>query len=352
MPGTADQIIAQLDAERRTVAFDAYDIIVRQLMAMISSSEIDIAPDYQRQFVWGEERESELIESILLGIPVPSLYMAVNAADGVWEVVDGVQRLSTILHFYGDAEHLRRVDRPQPLRLTGLEKLSHLNGITYADLPGVVRTGFQNRSLRVTTLNDRSDVNVRFDLFERLNTGGVGLHAQEIRNIVYRGSFKQTIRQLSTDGTFRSVLKLSRGSRDLDTSAEYEEAVLRFFALLNNYQGFQHLVKAFLNDYMAEHANQPPAPDQLALFNETFGFIAAELPRGITRGREQTPINLYEAIAVGTALAIRARGVNGLQRGVLSGLLLEEPLKRLTGAGSNSRAMVAGRIEYVLNRLI
>lgn len=95
MPGTPEQIVSQLETERRTVGYDAYDIIVRQLIDMVASAEINISPDYQRQFVWKEDRESELIESLLLGIPVPSLFMAVNAADGKWEVVDGVQRLST-----------------------------------------------------------------------------------------------------------------------------------------------------------------------------------------------------------------------------------------------------------------
>jgi Protein of unknown function DUF262 len=125
MPGSPEQILAQLETERRTVA---YDIIVRQLIDMVGSGEIDIAPEYQRQFVWREPRESELVESILLGIPVPSLYMAVNAADGSWEVVDGVQRLSTILHFRGEPAHLAKSGRAEPLRLTELTKLSHFSG--------------------------------------------------------------------------------------------------------------------------------------------------------------------------------------------------------------------------------
>jgi hypothetical protein len=239
MPGAPEQIISELEIERRTVAYDSYDIIVRQLVDMIGSKEIDIAPDYQRQFVWTEDRESELIESLLLGIPIPSLYMAVNAKDGTWEVVDGVQRLSTVLHFHGEQANLARIGRSEPLRLQGLAKLSQANGATFSELPSAVRTGFLNRAMRVTTLNDRSDYNVRFDLFERLNTGGVTLHSQEIRNIVYRGEFRNVLRDLSANADLHSILKLPRvATGDTTASAAYEEAVLRFFAYFEKVSRF------------------------------------------------------------------------------------------------------------------
>ena len=86
--------IDQLDQQKRTVSYDMYDMSVRQLIDMVETGVIDIAPDYQRHFVWDDDRESELIESVFLGIPVPSIYMATNS-DASWEVVDGVQRLLT-----------------------------------------------------------------------------------------------------------------------------------------------------------------------------------------------------------------------------------------------------------------
>ncbi|MGY3485700.1 hypothetical protein ACVW1C_003583 [Bradyrhizobium sp. USDA 4011] len=275
--------------------------------------------------------------------------MAVNAADGSWEVVDGVQRLSTILHFHGNPGNLQKIGRSEPLRLTGLDKLSNLNGLTFADLPAPVRTGFLNRPMRVTTLNDRSDFNVRFDLFERLNTGGVGLHQQEIRNIVYRGEFKNLLRQLSQNADLRAVLKLSRGSRDAQMSAEYEEAVLRFFAFVEGYEDFDHSVRDFLNRYMLDYAANGPSQDLIDLFANTLAFVRQELPRGIIRGRDSTPINLYEAVVVGTALALQ----QGKPRaGVLPQLLNDSNLKGYTSQGTNSRAMVRRRIEYVRDALI
>src|ERR1700733_1447123 len=124
-----ESLITQLDAKKRSVSYDAYDITIRQLVDMAANGEIDIAPDYQRHFVWKEDRESQLVESIYLGIPVPSLFMATNK-DGSWEVVDGVQRLSTILHFCGDKKLLAMIGRKEPLELGGLETLEDFNKFT------------------------------------------------------------------------------------------------------------------------------------------------------------------------------------------------------------------------------
>ena len=88
----------QLDSNRRSVSFDSYDLAARQLIEMLIENMIDIAPEYQRHFKWNAERQSQLIESLLLGIPVPSLFMATNK-DSTWEVVDGLQRLTTLINF-------------------------------------------------------------------------------------------------------------------------------------------------------------------------------------------------------------------------------------------------------------
>ena len=124
----------QLSREKRAVSSDAYDISVRQIIDMVSSDEINISPEYQRHFVWDEQRESELIESVFLGLPIPSLFMATNL-DGSWEVVDGVQRISTALHFVGDDKSLEVIKKKIPLKLVGLKKPSSFNGFLFSDLP-------------------------------------------------------------------------------------------------------------------------------------------------------------------------------------------------------------------------
>ncbi len=168
--------VSEIRDQRRSVGFDSYDITVKQLVDMVSEKQIHISPEYQRRFVWDEVRQSQLIESIFLGIPIPSLFMATNE-DSTWEVIDGLQRLTTMMNFVTDGESI--------LRLKGMEKLPSLNGGTFEDLPSNLKLSFVTRPIRITVLNDRSDYQVRFDLFERLNTGGISLHEQEIRNCVF-----------------------------------------------------------------------------------------------------------------------------------------------------------------------
>src|ERR1019366_7186796 len=93
-------VLEQLDQQRRRVDFDTYDILVQQLIAMVESGAIDVAPVYQRQFRWDNSKRARLVESVFLGVPVPSLFMATNR-DATWELVDGVQRLSTLTQYAG-----------------------------------------------------------------------------------------------------------------------------------------------------------------------------------------------------------------------------------------------------------
>jgi len=188
----------QLNEQRRTVDFDTFDIHLQQLLAMLGEGQIWVAPTYQRKFRWDPKRCSQLIESVLLGIPVPSIFMATNP-DNTWEVVDGLQRLSAIVKFAGD-DNLRKkiiVGNTDALVLTDLQKLTRFQGCKFTDLPSNIQIHFKTRPLKVITLNDKSDSIVRYDLFERLNTGGVALSAQEIRDCVYGGNFAQKLEELA-----------------------------------------------------------------------------------------------------------------------------------------------------------
>ncbi|MBZ4374610.1 DUF262 domain-containing protein [Corallococcus sp. AS-1-6] len=338
------QLQEQIQKERRLVSFDSYDISVRQLVEMFETDNIKIPPEYQRQFLWDVNRQSQLIESLFLGIPVPSLFMATNN-DSTWEIVDGVQRLGTVAHFVGTPSLLTKINRSEPLRITELEKIPAMQGMFYQDLPSTLQLMFGTRPLRVTVLNDKSDSNVRFDLFERLNTGGIILSAQEIRNCVYRGIFNDSIKTLSTTNDFVSVTNLQPADEKNGTR---EELVLRFFAYLNAYQDFEHSVKGFLNDYMKKNINNAPSNLDIQLFKKTFQYLRKELPNGIARGnRRVTPINLYEAISVGVALCIKS----GKAPRKVARLLNDPKLQKLTTGATNSRKMVAGRIEFVRDAL-
>src|ERR1700733_2272164 len=206
-PISPENISLQLEKERRTVSFDTYDLAVRQILDMLATKDINIAPEYQRKFVWEGRRQSEFIESVFLGIPIPSLFMATNK-DSTWDVVDGVQRLSSLVHFAGNSGQRKAIlGLEAALQLGGVEKLTTFNGKSFADLPKSIQLAFATRSIRVTVLNDKSDLSVRFDLFERLNSGGVVLQPQEIRNCIYQGKFNDQLKQLSEDPDFQQVVR-------------------------------------------------------------------------------------------------------------------------------------------------
>ena len=344
-----ESFITQLHTQRRQVDFDTYDVLVEQLVSMVESQSINIAPAYQRKFRWDNARRSELIESVFLGVPVPSLFMATNL-DGTWEVVDGVQRISTIVQFAGTKEAREQLNLADPLKIDKLRKLSDLNGLLFERLPESIKLQFRHRPIKVITLSDKSDRVVRFDLFERLNSGGIALTNQEIRSCIFRGEFNQFLEELAKENhDFRGSVRLNKRQENDGTR---EECALRFFSFLNRYRNFEHSVVDFLNDYMRSASSSFNYRRQRSLFVRTFRQLIQVLPNGIVRGRRRTttPINLFEAVAVGAALALKERPQ--IDRTNIHGWIGSPDLKRLTTGATNSRDMVVGRIEFCRDRFL
>ena len=338
-------IQSQLDANRRSVSFDSYDVTVRQLYDMISEDIIDVTPEYQRHFVWNQERQSQLIESILLGIPVPSLFMATNK-DSTWEVIDGLQRITTLVNFIGSIDIIEKISEDcKPLTLKGLEKLDTLNGLKYGEIPKSIQLMFMTRPIRITVLNDRSDFNLRFDLFERLNTGGVILHPQEIRNCVYLGPFNDFIKECSALPAFKNSIKIGANA---EKSGNIEELALKFFAYYENRDSFVHGVKGFLNYYMAQKTEKFKNKKTL---KSTFTLLEAILPDGIVRSNRKntTPLILFEAIAIGVADALDAKKAINPRK--LKSLLDDKTLGALTTGATNSKKKLLQRIQYVKDHI-
>lgn len=331
-------VAQQLDEQRRKVDFDTYDITVEQLISMTERRAIDIAPTYQRQFRWDARRRSQLIESIFLGIPVPSLFMASNP-DGTWELVDGVQRLSTLVAFAGESTARKKLALDK-LRLSDLEKLTEFNGKTLADLPDSLQLQFRLRPIKVVTLSDKSDSVVRFDLFERLNTGGIALTDQEIRSCIFRGPFAEFLEKLATFTPFRNVVRLPDKR---ETDGTREEYVLRFFAFLNEHESFEHSVVGFLNDFMKRASQSFDYRDGERVFKDTFTQLARLLPSGLTRRQKTTPVNLYEAVAVGAGLIVQKK--KKLKKASMAWVKSAD-LQALTTGATNNRQKVIDRIQY------
>ncbi len=231
---------------RRIVA-QPYDFSVQDLVDKIQAGDIDLKPDYQRNYVWGandeiENKRSRLIESLLLNIPIPVIYFAEQAETLKYEVIDGQQRLRTFYEFLNDQ-----------FELDNLEIRDDVNGKHYSDLNQRDRDEIRKRSIRAIVILNESDDEIKYEVFERLNLGSVQLTAQEIRNNTLRGPFNDLLKELANSEVFRSLVNL-RLKSDQNNMA-YEELVLRFFAY--HYNGLKRLepLNYFLTRYMKENRN-------------------------------------------------------------------------------------------------
>ena len=303
---TTTTIQAQLDAQRRKVDVDNLTMTVRELLNMVERSEIRRAPTYQRKFIWNEEEESRLIESVLLGLPIPNLFFATNV-DGSWEVVDGLQRISTLIHFAPPSEAaLEEIGKNGPLELRGLTKLDAFNGRTYQDLPTPLQLVFTKRGLGITALSDKSDPEARFDTFERLNRGAVALTPQEVRACIYRGPFNDLLRELAYSQPFLSMVKLQRRNQE---NATREELVLKFFAYYEARNEFEGAVHNFLNKYMNRHRDASDLESKRALFKTVANAVSGVIKgRFVRTGTAVTPQNELEAVLVGAADVLDSHG--------------------------------------------
>lgn len=329
----------ELDEQRRKVDVDNYTITVRELLSMAERSELHRAPEYQRKFRWDEEAESRLIESLLLGLPVPNLFFATNP-DGTWEVVDGLQRISTLIHYASEsAEQLNEIGKKNSLKLSGLKKLTQLNGLTFEDLPSPVKLTFTKRGLGVTALSDKSDSQARFDTFERLNSGAVALSAQEVRACIYDGALNHMLRRLAANVEFRDLVKLQ--SRDQD-NATHEELVLKFFAYLEGRDDFAGAVREFLNSFMEKNRDASTLDGLDALFERVVRELHSLLGGPFLRvNTNVTPQNELEAVMVGAAEVLREHERLGNPP---NGWLDDGSLVRASTGATNTRAKLRDRI--------
>lgn len=339
------ELYDQLLEQRKKVDFNTYDFSVKELISLVAVDKVlDIAPDYQRQFRWDDERQSSLVESIFLGLPIPTLFMATNGNEGSWELIDGVQRISTIIHFAGTVEQQSIIGKKTPLTLVGLKKIKAFNGLTFEDLPIQVQLAFKMATIKVTSLTDKSDKSVRFDLFERLNRGGITLSDQEIRSCVYRGEFNEFLKQLAQNHDFLSCIKLTKLQQSDGTK---EEMILRYFAYLNDSDCFEHSVVQFLNSYMEKADKRFNFEKEEELFNVVFSTLHSAFPNRIVK-HGVTPQNLFEAISVGAALAYRNKGKINITDA--ESLLKDKELAKYTTGATNSRSKVKARIRYCQER--
>jgi len=240
---TDESQIDFLKKKQRELITSTIDYNLESLSQFIDKRTIDLAPKYQRRFRWDEKRKSKLIESFLLNVPIPPIYL--NEDDfGQYSVIDGKQRLSSISEFLLGK-----------LTLSNLEIFKDLNGLNFFDLPREFQNSLKIRAtIRAIIILRQSDKDIKYEVFQRLNTGGVQLNAQEIRNSAFPGDLNDRIIALSEGESFHKMLGIkSKTKSRLYQEMKDVELVLRFFALKGNWRDYAGGLKKILDAYMDDN---------------------------------------------------------------------------------------------------
>lgn len=224
----------QIERNRRNIRSDGYNMSIGEVTNLYQDKEIIIRPEFQRLFRWSLEKQSRLIESILLNIPLPPIFVA-QRDDGVWEVVDGLQRLSTILQFMGLLRDETTGNLRTPTTLLKTKYLPSLEGTTFEHgdkaLPPKLRIDFKRARLDFRILLRESDDSLKYELFDRLNSGGVPTSSQEVRTaqlLMLNAPFYEWLNHLRERDDFKECVPLT----ERQTDEQYDlELVVRYLAL-------------------------------------------------------------------------------------------------------------------------
>jgi len=255
----SDEEILEIPKAVRKITTQAYDKSVADIVRMIEDKEINLNPEYQRNYVWDNKRASMLIESIILNVPIPVVYVS-QEEDDSWTVIDGLQRLSSLKRFFD-----------KDFKLTGLEILNDLNKSDAKTLNPKALRILRNGLLRIIVISHDSNEEIKYDVFMRLNRGSVKLTEQELRNCLYRGKFNEMLKKLSENKQFLTLLNLSKPHIRMNDC----ELILRYIAISKGWDkeekdilDYKGRMKNFMNEYM--RANQNPTQAQIAEFTNDF----------------------------------------------------------------------------------
>jgi hypothetical protein len=231
---------------------DKADRSLSELHRWYGNGRLIIDPEWQRNYVWDKARASKLIESFLLDIPVPVVYLA-KTVDNKYEVIDGLQRLTSIFNYFENKYELEKLD-----------VFSELNKKLFKDLPENLQHKLQDSILRSFELSSGSG-DMHFIVFERLNTGGIKLNDMEIRNCLYRGTLNELIKELSTNSSFIKVVNQKGLSKRMQDRA----LVLRFLAFYERtHLRSQDGLKRFLNEFFKTY--QDASNDKIEEYRKVF----------------------------------------------------------------------------------
>lgn len=272
-------LIEAVDQKIEKVRTRSLDLSFNELLDMYKGEELKIDPEYQRLFRWSDGKQSRFIESLILEMPIPPIFV-IEEADGIYELIDGLQRVSSYLHFVGQHPRFTDENGGRYLKLTECDIITDLDKFTYPELPKSLEIKLKRSFVRVEVLRKESDQRLRYYMFKRLNTGGEILSEQEIRNCTIRlldNRFNSFIMDLSRNEDFMECIK-TISQEKLDQKYD-QELVLRFFAFKNHRDKYIHDVGDFMTEYM-EAVSDPLRNDvpfkydeEREIFNRTFRIL-------------------------------------------------------------------------------
>lgn len=311
-----------------------------------------IIPPFQRGYVWSQAQASKLIESFLVGLPVPAIFLYTQRGSEKFLVVDGQQRLRTIFYFFDGYFGSARSDHRTVFRLKGLSDQSPYANMTYSELLETNEAAarrLRNSVLRafiIRQLDPNDDTSV-FHIFERLNTGGTFLHNQEVRNAVCGGPFNDLLHELNAYRPWRQIL----GKPRFDSRMRDVELILRFFSLLHAADRYEKPIKDFMSRYMRTHADAPA--EQVSEYRAEF----IDTMNSILRSLGEKPFHLYAGFnssafdSVACAFAKHLEEVPDDIGERYSALAMSTEFEDLVRGGTTDVEQVRGRMEMAEQRL-
>jgi hypothetical protein len=341
------------EQKQRELVTGVVDYNLQGLTDLVADKAIDLDPTFQRRLRWDEKRQSKLIESFLMNVPVPPVFLNEDEY-GSYSVIDGKQRITAISDFMRGK-----------LRLKGLEVFSEVNGQTFDDFSTRLQRAVRTRpTLRAVIILRQSDPDIKFNVFQRLNTGGVRLNAQEIRNSAFPGPLNDAVLRMSTDKEFHQLL----GIKVKHKSAIYQEMrdaefVLRFLTFKSNWQTFSGGMKRHMDKFMEENQKMPADDIRAAMrdFTETINKVSTSFGehafhRWVPERRvwkRQVLASLFDA----QMFAVQDFGINelaGNQELLLNGLkklFAETEFRQSIDAATNTPNLFRYRITAVIRML-
>lgn len=228
----------------RKIIWQAKDFSIREFASMLQDGDLDLQPNYQRKYVATPKIASKLIESIIMDVPIPVIYLA-EEKDSTYSVIDGQQRLTSFLSFING-----KFPDGNTFKLTGLKVYKELNRKLFAELDKEFQNKIRKTTLHTIVIKKESNEDVKFEIFERLNTGSIKLNEDEIRNTVYRGEYIKLLAELEENETFHDIVQKDNYKKRMI----YRGMILRFFALSEkSYINYKPSMKQFCNKELRDN---------------------------------------------------------------------------------------------------